>query len=112
MDKRYGSVHQGWGGVDAVADNRKTGWDTRAVTCAVSHTVRGRAIAPVSYNQFVAFWGNLAKSHPECAVVPVFLQGLGKALPKGETVPVPFNCTVIVGEEMLLADNADAFVAQ
>ena len=45
-------------------------------------------------------------------MVPVFLQGLGKALPKGETVLVPFNCTVIVGEEMLPADNADAFVAQ
>jgi 1-acyl-sn-glycerol-3-phosphate acyltransferase len=55
---------------------------------------------------------HLAKSHPECAVVPVFPQGLGKALPKGETVLVPFNCTVVVGEEMLPADNADAFVAR
>jgi 1-acyl-sn-glycerol-3-phosphate acyltransferase len=55
---------------------------------------------------------HLAKSHPACAVVPVFLQGLGKALPRGETVLVPFNCAVVVGEEMTPTENADAFVAQ
>ncbi len=55
---------------------------------------------------------HLAKSHPACAVVPVFLQGLGKALPKGETVLVPFNCAVVVGEEIMPMENADAFVAQ
>ncbi len=55
---------------------------------------------------------HLAKSHPRCTVVPIFLQGLWKALPKGETVLVPFNCMVVVGEELKPADNADEFVAQ
>lgn len=38
----------------------------------------------------------LIEHHRETIVVPVILRGLGKALPKGEALFVPFNCDVII----------------
>ena len=38
--------------------------------------------------------------------MPVILRGLGKALPKGEALFVPFNCDVLVGD--ILTYTADS----
>jgi 1-acyl-sn-glycerol-3-phosphate acyltransferase len=54
----------------------------------------------------------LAAAFPEAPVTPIWLQGAGRVLPKGAHVPVPLNCTVLVGDPIRWGGERAAFMEE
>ena len=55
---------------------------------------------------------HLVNERVNTIITPVIMHGLGKSLPKGEALLVPFNCDVIIGEKLPSASSSDQFVKQ
>ncbi len=65
---------------------------------------------PEQLGPFKCGVAHLAKHHPSVPFVPVFLHGLGKALPKGEALLVPFVCDGFVGESLYWTGDKRSFM--
>ncbi len=57
---------------------------------------------------------HLAKTNPDLELVPVWIENIGRVMPKGEFLPVPLLCSVIFGVPMTVAadEERDAFLAR
>lgn len=70
---------------------------------------RGEPERPAPLRSGIA---HLARAHPEVPVTPLFLYGLGKALPRGEALLVPFFCDLYAGEPLRWRGSRDEFMEQ
>lgn len=54
----------------------------------------------------------LSKARPDIPVHTVFMHGLGKALPKGSFILVPFNCDVVAGPSFTWTGDTGSFMGK
>ncbi len=52
----------------------------------------------------------LVRERSDTRITPVVMYGLGRVLPRGEALFVPFNCDVIVGDPFPDAENSTVFI--
>lgn len=68
---------------------------------------------PEKMQEFKKGIGLVLKMHPEVPFIPVFMKGMGRVLPKGERMFVPFDTYVSFGEPRFCkSTNVDEMVAE
>jgi 1-acyl-sn-glycerol-3-phosphate acyltransferase len=67
---------------------------------------------PENMSEFKMGIAHLAKQYPAVPIVPIFLHGLGKALPKGDFLIVPLLCWICIGEAMYWNGQKQVFLQQ
>ena len=66
--------------------------------------------APEQLGDFKAGIAHIAKKSPEAPVIPIYMHGLGKVLPKGEALLVPFFLDIFIGEPIPWEGNKTEFM--
>jgi 1-acyl-sn-glycerol-3-phosphate acyltransferase len=54
---------------------------------------------------------HLARRFPQAPVIPVHMHGLGKSMPKGTWIPVPFFVTVAIGRALSWHEDKQVFMS-
>ena len=65
---------------------------------------------PERLGKFKSGIATLCELRPETPVYPVYLHGLGKVLPRGEGLLVPFCCDGFIGEPLYWNGDRDGFM--
>jgi 1-acyl-sn-glycerol-3-phosphate acyltransferase len=68
---------------------------------------RGEAEQMTHFKSGIA---RISEKHLDVPITPIYLHGLGKCLPKGEGVLVPFICDVFVGNSLCWTGDRIGFV--
>lgn len=66
---------------------------------------------PEKLSNFKTGLAKIAQQHPEVPIIPIMLHGLGKSLPKGEALLVPFFCDVFIGDTIQWTGNRQSFMS-
>ena len=67
---------------------------------------------PEIMGQFKNGIAYILKTHPTIPFVPIYMQGLGKAMPKGDSVIIPHDSKVIVGNPILIPEVTELSMSQ
>jgi 1-acyl-sn-glycerol-3-phosphate acyltransferase len=65
---------------------------------------------PEQLGRFKTGIAHIAQRRPEVQFVPVYIHGLGMALPKGEALLVPFFCDLFVGKTLTWSGDRKSFM--
>jgi 1-acyl-sn-glycerol-3-phosphate acyltransferase len=67
--------------------------------------------APEEIGAFKAGVARLAEAAPNAPIVPIYIQGAGRALPRGSKIPVPFDITIVIGKALKFSGSRSQLVA-
>jgi 1-acyl-sn-glycerol-3-phosphate acyltransferase len=68
--------------------------------------------APEEIGAFKAGVARLAEAAPDTPIVPIYIQGAGRALPRGSKIPVPFDITIVIGQALKFEGSRADLIAK